>query len=214
MKITLICDNTESWIIPYIEKLNKLLVKFQYESKIVYRYEDIKEGDLAFYLGCKTIVPENILALNQKNLVVHESRLPKGKGWSPMTWQILEGKNIIPITLFEADPKVDSGDIYLKDEIKLEGHELLPEIKHLQGEYTIKLVMEFVRLYPKITGKKQEGNATYYPKRTPRDSQLDINRTIKEQFNLLRVVDNERYPAYFLLDGVKYYIKIEKGEAE
>ena len=214
MKITLICDNIESWTIPYINELKKLLDEAQQESRIVHRYEDIEKGELAFFLGCETIVPKSILALHTKNLVIHESRLPKGKGWSPVTWQVLEGKNIIPITLFEADSKVDSGEIYLQDEIVLEGHELLPEIKHLQGEYTIKLVIKFVELYPEIAGKKQEGNSTYYPRRTPKDSQLDINRTIKEQFNLLRVVDNDRYPAFLLLDGVKYYIKIEKGELQ
>ncbi len=214
MKITLICDNINSWIIPYIIKLKELLDESQHESRIVHRHEDIERGDLAFFLGCERIVPQNILTLHTQNLVVHESRLPKGKGWSPVTWQVLEGKNNIPITLFEADSKVDSGDIYLQDEIVLEGHELLPEIKDLQGEYTIKLVMKFVKLYPDILGMKQEGDATYYPRRRPKDSQLDINKTIKEQFNLLRVVDNERYPAYFLLDGVKYYIKIEKGEIE
>lgn len=214
MKITLICDNINSWIVPYIKELKVILDATQHESRIVYKYEDIDKGELAFFLGCERIVPQNILTLHNKNLVVHESRLPKGKGWSPVTWQVLEGENIIPITLFEANSKVDSGEIYLQDEIVLEGHELLSEIKRLQGEYTIKLVMEFVNKYPSIVGNKQEGTSTYYPKRTPKDSQLDVNKTIKEQFNLLRVVDNERYPAYFLLGGIKYYIKIHKGELE
>jgi methionyl-tRNA formyltransferase len=30
---------------------------------------------------------------------VHESALPQGQGWSPMTWQILEGASPIPVTL-------------------------------------------------------------------------------------------------------------------
>lgn len=211
MKITLICDNINSWIVPYVKKLKLLLDEAQHETKIIHLYEDIEEGDLAFFLGCETIVKQNILALHSNNLIVHESRLPKGKGWSPLTWQILEGKNVIPITLIEADSKVDSGDIYFQDEIVLQGHELLPEIRHFQGEYTIKLVLRFVNQYPEVFGTKQEGESTYYSKRTPKDSELDINKTIKEQFNLLRVVDNERYPAFFLLDGVRYYIKIEKG---
>lgn len=212
MKITLVCDNKESWIMPYVKRLNDLILENRHESKIVSRYEDISSGDLAFYLGCENIVSSEILSLNKKNLVVHESKLPEGRGWSPVTWQILEGKNIIPITLFEADLKVDAGDIYIEDEIHLCGYELLDEIKDLQGIYTIKLVMNFIDAYPNITGKKQEGKATYYPRRMPKDSQIDINSTIKEQFNLLRVVDNDRYPAYFILDGIRYNIKIEKSK--
>jgi hypothetical protein len=39
---------------------------------------------------------------------------------------------------------------------------------------------------------------------------LNLDLTLREQFNLLRVVDNERYPAYFELNGIKYVIKINK----
>ncbi len=210
MNITLIADNVNSWIIPYVNQLNKLLEKEGHKSKIVHEHKEIEKGDLAFFLGCEKIVSREILLLNNKNLVVHESDLPKGRGWSPLTWQILEGKKDITITLFEADDKIDSGDIYLQEKIKLKGHELLNEIKDLQGKSTINLVMEFVKKYPDIYGKKQEGEVTYYPKRSPKDSQLNVDKSIREQFNLLRVVDNERYPAYFVIDSVKYILKIEK----
>ena len=59
-------------------------------------------------------------------LVVHESELPKGHGWAPMTWQILEGKKQIPVTLLEAQNAVDSGQVYLREYIELKGTELEP----------------------------------------------------------------------------------------
>ena len=34
-------------------------------------------------------------------------------------------------------------------------------------------------------------------KRTPADSEIDPGKSILEQFNLLRIVDSERYPAFF-----------------
>ena len=61
-----------------------------------------------------------------------------------------------------------------------------------------------------VSGKPQEGVATYYERRTPKDSELDINRSIKDQFNLLRIVDNERYPAFFYIGDKKYKISIEE----
>lgn len=210
MIISLICDNENSWIIPYLIKLNEDLIKSKHNSKIIYSYKEIEKGDLAFFLGCESIINPNILKLNSQNIVVHESNLPEGKGWSPMTWQVLEGKDIITITLFEAIDKVDSGDIYLQDEIKLEGHEIFSEIKQLQGKHTIKLIKEFINKYPNIKARKQSGKESYYPKRTCDDSVLDIDKTIREQFNLLRVVDNENYPAFFYKDGFKYIIKVFK----
>ena len=33
-------------------------------------HEEVKEGDVGFYLGCVKITPPNILAKNKKNLIV------------------------------------------------------------------------------------------------------------------------------------------------
>ena len=58
--------------------------------------------------------------------------------------------------------------------------------------------------------KKQKGKETFYSKMTEKDNELNPNKTIKEQFNILRIVDNERYPAFFNLNGQEYTIKIWK----
>jgi methionyl-tRNA formyltransferase len=146
--------------------------------------------------------------------VVHESALPKGKGWSPLTWQILEGKSKVPITLFEAELSVDSGEIYFQKIINFEGHELVDELRKAQGEATIELALSFVDAYPRIVGKKQKGKATFYPRRRPADSELDPRKSIKSLFNQLRVADNERYPAFFRHKGNKYVLKIYKENEE
>ncbi len=52
----------------------------------------------------------------------------------------------------------------------------------------------------------------YMPRRTPLDSQLDPGKSLAEQFDLLRVVDNERYPAFIYHRGKRYLIKIMKGQ--
>ena len=59
----------------------------------------------------------------------------------------------------------------------------------------------------------QNGDETIYQKRTPKDSELDINKSLYEQFNLLRVVDNESYPAFFTINGHKFFLKIKKSES-
>lgn len=212
MIITLLCDNSDSWIIPYVKEIKNELIKLGHKIYLVDNYKKIKEGELAFFLGCEEIVPKDYLQLNKHNLVIHESDLPKGKGWSPLTWQVLEGKDEIPITLFEAEAELDSGDIYLQDVIELDGTEVNPELKEKQGEKTKELVLKFVEQYPEIEGRKQKGKETYYKRRTPKDSELDIHKTIDEQFDLLRVVDNERYPAFFYKNGKKYIVKIYKED--
>jgi methionyl-tRNA formyltransferase len=38
---------------------------------------------------------------------------------------------------------------------------------------------------------------------------LDPQKSLAEQFNILRVVDNDRYPAFFEWNGRRYNLKIE-----
>mgnify|MGYP003349215185 CR=1 FL=1 len=56
----------------------------------------------------------------------------------------------------------------------------------------------------------QIGNPTYLKARTPLDSKLDINKSIKSQFNLLRVCDDKNYPAFFYYKNYKFFIKLYK----
>lgn len=210
MKISLVSDNLDSWIIPYVKRLKSELSKKGHEVKFLSDNKKITTGDVAFFLACENLVKADVLKRSSHNIVIHESKLPQGKGWSPLTWQILEGKNKIPITLFEAELSVDSGDIYLQDTMNFKGDELLDEIKQEQGEKTVSLVLEYVKRYKSILGKKQKGKSTFYQRRIPKDSELDINKSIKEQFNNLRVADNERYPTFFKHKGQTYIIKIYK----
>lgn len=212
LKVAIVVDNQGSWMKPYANKFAEKLSQMGYDAKFYGRYADIEAGDIAVFLSCEKLVPEEVLKKNRHNLVVHESDLPAGKGWSPLTWQVLEGKGEIPITLFEAAEKVDSGQVYYKDKIKLEGHELIDEIREKQAQKTFELIERFLHDYPNVKGKEQAGEESFYRRRQSEDSQLNVEKSIAEQFDLLRVVDNERYPAFFYYRGKKYLLKVCKGE--
>ena len=209
MRLQILCDNSSSWIIPYLRAYVEIKTEQGLDCRFCQTHNDVSEGDVLVLLSCEKLFKG--LHLNKYNLVVHESLLPEGKGWSPLTWQILEGKSEIPVTLFEAEERVDSGLIYGLEYIRLEGHELINEIRSLQAASTFSLLDKFIADYPNNLGVKQTGNSTFYPRRTAQDSELKINSTLKEQFNLLRVCDNERYPAFFIVERIKYYLKIEKA---
>lgn len=144
--------------------------------------------------------------------MLHESELPKGRGWAPMTWQILEGKKQIPVTLLEAENAVDSGQVYLREYIELKGTELNPDWRNLQGKATQRLCREWINTYPAVLEKatKQLGDPSFYGRRNKKDSVLNPEKSINEQFNLLRVVDNRRYPAFFKVRGETFRLTIEK----
>jgi methionyl-tRNA formyltransferase len=213
MKITILTDNPNSWILPYVEDLKKDLIT-KYDVHHVFNTSDIIGGDIMLILSCEKILKAEYLKLHKSNVVVHPSKVPLGKGWSPLAWQILEGLNNIPVSLFEAVEEVDAGDVYIVDYINLKGYELNDEIKHQQGLITIKMVKNYITQFNSITAVPQNGQESFYPRRKQKENELDINKTIVEQFNLLRIVDNERYPAHFFINDKKYILKIYRdGES-
>mgnify|MGYP003951576229 CR=1 FL=1 len=215
LRITIATD-AQSWVHPWLDRLQGSLESLGHVVTRVTRAADLTEGDLCFLLSCGYLVSAERLLLHRHNLVVHGSALPEGRGWSPLTWQILEGKSEIPMTLFEAAEAVDSGPIYLQDTMVFSGHELVDELRQTQGDMTVALCERFVAQYPQIieTAQGQIGTGSVYARRRPEDSELDPQRSLAEQFNLLRVVDNERYPAFFEHEGHRYRLRISRVEDE
>jgi len=178
---------------------------------IVHSTKDLIGGYILFLVSCTEIVKLEIIQKFNHTLVLHASDLPEGRGWSPHIWNILEGKNTLTLSLLEADSKVDQGSIWLKQIIELEGHELFDEINDKLFQAEINLMTEAIRNANVIVPKSQSNvPSNYYPKRTPEDSKLNINKSLIEQFNLLRVADKDRFPTFFDHLGHRYILKIEK----
>jgi len=208
----LILTSPNQWFIPFAQQLQKKLSR----AELLYNHNEINATyDIVFILSYHKIIPMEQVKNNRHNIVIHASALPKGKGWAPMFWQVLEGKNDIPFTMFEAGSGIDDGDIYMQETLHLTGYELNDELREKQANFIIDMCLRFVNNYENNkTARKQSGEESFYAKRRSEDSQLDVNKTIKEQFNLLRIVSNDDYPAFFEIDGHKYIIKIEEAKDE
>ena len=207
-KAALLFDRKNSWIYDFLKDFN-------FEGcflKTFFHYEEVSGFDVVFLLGYTRILPKHFLRKNKLTLVVHESDLPQGKGFSPIQWQILKGISHIKISLIEAAQDVDSGDIYLQSQINFDGTELYQEIREKQAKATIEIIIEFLKLYPNINPRKQCGKQSFYPRREKKDSELKISSTLEENFNLLRISNNDEWPAFFYYKGIKYILKIYKEQ--
>jgi UDP-2,4-diacetamido-2,4,6-trideoxy-beta-L-altropyranose hydrolase len=209
-RLTLLSD-VGSWLNDYLPQLIEALWQRGHAVRWIHYPADLAPGDVCLLLSCGRLLSREQLALHRHNLVVHESTLPHGQGWSPMTWQILEGARQIPITLFEATGELDAGAIYLQHTIDLQGTELVDEWRALQAKATIALCLNWLDRYAEVLeqARPQQGQTSHYRRRRPTDSQLDPQRSLTEQLNLLRVVDNRRYPAFVELRGRRYELLIQ-----
>lgn len=169
---------------------------------------------MLFLVSCSQIVRPSERQKYRATLVLHASDLPKGRGWSPYIWEIASGASEFTVSLIEASEPVDSGRIWLKTKCQLEGHELLPEIHERLFAAELKLMTQAVECFDSIQPQTQEGEpGPYLRRRTPEDSRLDPERSIAGQFDRLRVVDSQRFPAFFEYRGHRYRLTIEKEAA-
>ena len=129
-------------------------------------------------------------------------------------WTLIDGENDMPICLLEAGEKVDSGAVVYRERLSFKGHELINELREHVGYKSLELCLRYLAETEVPVGEEQMGDATYFARRAPEDSRMDISLSIADQFNLLRVVDNDRYPAWFEHMGRRYRMRIENFDED
>ena len=197
MKIQILISK-KSWATKQINLIKKILSKFDKNIVIISDHKNLRNNyDINIIFSYFKIIEKKYLNKSKKNIVIHASNLPYGRGMSPLTWQILKGKTTVIFTLIESNEKMDEGRIYYKKKIKIPKDVLFNEIKKIQLESSLGLIFKFLGKYKK-TGRfpasfLQKGSPYYFKLRTKIHSKLNINKSIRSQFNHIRVCDPENY---------------------
>ncbi|MES2510097.1 MAG: UDP-glucuronic acid dehydrogenase [Pseudomonadota bacterium] len=212
MKISILCSDSAHPIYPYLVEWARCQGG-GHQVDIAARKAELAGGDILFLISCHELIREDIRSLYKATLVIHASDLPLGRGWSPHIWQVLEKKQLIKVTLLEAADALDSGAIWAQDEFRLEGHETFDEINTALFAAELRLMDFAVKGFETVKPRPQDSRqSTSYPKRAPEDSRIDPLQSIAGQFDLLRVADPVRFPAFFELHGHRYLIQISKDK--
>lgn len=213
MKISILCTDPRHPVMPHLQQWQLTMQAGGHDVKLTSDKMNLPGGDVLFLVSCSQLIRSAEREKYQAVLVLHASDLPKGRGWSPHIWAITRGESEVTVCLLEASDPVDSGAVWLRERFKLDGHELLPEINQKLFAAELALMTQAIKGFGQIRPQPQEGDpGTYLRKRTPEDSRLDPEKTIAEQFDLLRVVDSERFPAFIDYRGQRYQIRIEKAQ--
>lgn len=214
MDITFLCSDphhpVRPWLDDWIERH-----RADHRLSVASRSRDLGSGDLLFLISCTEIVREQQRAGFRHSLVLHASDLPLGRGWSPHVWDILHGATHLTLTLLEASEPVDTGRIWHKARFPVPRDALWDEINHALFAATFELIDYAIAHAHDVEPQPQDPRIvpTYHRRRTPEDSQLDPDKTIAQQFDLLRICDPNRFPAYIHHLGHRYKVTLEKIDA-
>lgn len=214
MKIDLLCSSENHPINPWL--VTWAGERAQHHNVRILRHkEQLGLGDILFLISCTEVIPLELRTCYRHCVVLHASDLPVGRGWSPHIWAILEGARTITVSAITAEDRIDSGNIWAKKSFDVAPHELYDEINASLFDTEIALLDRVVEMvengdapYP-----QPDEEVTYYPRRTPRESELDPHLSIADQFDKMRVSDPDRYPAYFKMHGVVFSVSLKKVQS-
>ena len=208
------------------QKITFTAVKqFAIENNIpVYQPEKLK-GNFEFVEQMKSLQPDLFVVVAFRILPkevfdipkfgsfnLHGSYLPKYRGAAPIQWALINGDTETGLTTFKLAEKVDTGNIYLQEKVKINSDDNFETLHDRMSELGAKIVLNTVYLIESENYelKKQDDSlASPAPKITKEICLIDWNKSAEEVHNLIRGLSP--YPAAFFNHNNKV-IKIFKTE--
>lgn len=177
-------------------------------------FEDIEKlnPDIIVVVAYGQILPEEILRIPKYGCVnVHASLLPKYRGAAPINWVIINGEKSTGITTIYMDAGLDTGNILLKEEVKIcedeTAGELHDRLMNL-GAGVLDETIDLIEAGEIQSIPQNHKEASYAPMLTKEHGKIDWNKPAGEIKNLIR--GTIPWPtSYTIYDG--RIMKIWKG---
>lgn len=211
LKISIVCSDKGHPVWPSLAQWAERNRKAA-AIELATRCAELSGGDILFLISCSELVGPEVRGRYAHVFVIHASDLPKRRGWSPYIWALIDGETEIVVSLLAAEDPVDSGDIYRQIRFNAERHELLSEIMAKLIAAELELMDWAVASFGSYAPRAQEGETSWCPRRRPEDSRVDPDASIADQFNIIRLSDPDRFPAFFDMHGARYAISLKKLE--
>ena len=166
--------------------------------------------DVVFCLGWRTLIPMEVLeCAPQGGIAVHDSLLPRLRGFAPSNWGLILGHDQLGATLFQLTDSVDAGDIYFQEAIVPKPTESYESIQSRIAETSVGLFDQFLdsaQAGTLVAQKQNHTNATFTCARSPADGEIDWNKSSQSISRLVRALAPPAPGAFTYLRGSQMFI--------
>lgn len=138
-----------------------------YQPKKIRESECIEElkkyhADIMVVIAFGQILPKEILEMTPYGCInVHASLLPKYRGAAPIQWAVIDGEEVSGVTTMQMNEGLDTGDMILKTEVKLDPKETGGSLHDKLAEAGAKLCVETLKcLEDKTATWEPQGEST------------------------------------------------------
>ncbi|MBK7981771.1 MAG: methionyl-tRNA formyltransferase [Ignavibacteriae bacterium] len=194
--------------------------QFAAENSIkIFTPDKLKDNELEFQLKelnpdlfvivAFRILPRNIFTIPKYgSFNLHGSLLPKYRGAAPIQWALINGDTETGLTTFFLEDKVDTGNIILKEKVKIEDNDNFESLHDRMRIIGADLVLKTVNLiqHNKVILHKQDDSiATPAPKITKEICEINWTKSANEIHNLVKGLSP--FPgAFFYLKNKSYKV--------
>ncbi|MCW6077017.1 methionyl-tRNA formyltransferase [Clostridium sporogenes] len=171
-------------------------------------YEKVRDinPEYIFFPHWSWIIPKEIYE-TFNCIVFHMTDLPFGRGGSPLQNLIERGIENTKISAIKVDEGIDTGDIYFKESLNLNGTADEIFIRASQIIFN-KMIPKIIN--EKILPKKQSGEVIQFKRRNPSQSEILSNFDLEKIYDYIRMLDGEEYPKAFIKFG-KYKLQFSRA---
>ena len=185
------------------KEVKKFLIQNKKTIKIITekKYLNLKniskiQPKIIFFPHWSYLVNEKIVN-KFKCICFHSAPLPYGRGGSPIQNLIIRNFKSTPIYALQMSKKLDSGPLYLKQNLSLKGN--LKDILDLMAIKILKMIK--ILLKKKINPKNQKGKDFIFRRLKEKNSEIKKEKNINKIYDKIRMLDSNEYPRSFITVG-------------
>jgi len=147
------------------------------------------QADL-FVIVAFRILPKEVFSIPPKgSFNLHGSLLPKYRGAAPIQWALINGEKVTGLTTFALAEKVDTGNIYYREEIEIRDDDDFGTLHDRMSELGAEIVLKTVEMIESgnyVLTEQDNSLVSPAPKITKEIQQIDWNKPALAVHNLIR----------------------------
>ena len=173
--------------------------------------KELAKLDFIFVCGFPYRLPMSVVnAPRVATLNFHAGPLPEYRGGSPLSWQIIHGRQEIELSIHKMEEEFDSGDVLMASTFALRHEEGIFDAKQKADELFAKMSVYLTSNFESLQAnarKQDESKAVYWHQRAYRDGQIHwFVMSARQVVNLVRALSPDYGGAFGIVDGKTYRV--------
>lgn len=184
------------------EELSTIGIRCNKNKKLT--KESVK-GKIVVLSAYPYTITKDLISSAHTIINLHTSNLPFYRGRHPVVWAMLKGENKIGITVHQiTNEHIDTGDIVLQDYININDNDTYAEVINKlknKAKRIVKTALQQINY--DCVYYRQQPLGTYYPRRKPEDSKLDVSKDLHSVSRFINALSDPMPNAFIEVDGKK-----------